>query len=110
LIAENETEQKLLQKLSQYLDSHSSSELEKALGGEVFAVRIKAEEKLMLALRPDQAAEALNVSSSFLWTEIKAKRIAVVRKGRGPKKIVLLTLEAIMEYLKRSDEDDANEE
>jgi hypothetical protein len=62
-------------------------------------------ENLVLALRPDKAAAALDVSELFLRLEIKRGKLKAVRKGRGKKKIVMVPVEAIVEYLQSSEEE-----
>ena len=70
---------------------------------EIIALKLKADEILTLALRPEQAAEALNVSLPFLQREIRRGNIKVVRKGAGRRKAVLITIAALTKYLETSE-------
>lgn len=70
---------------------------------EVVAIKLRSDETLKLALRPEQAAEALSVSLPFLKSEIHRGRLQVVRKGRGARKAVLIPIWAIVAYLECSD-------
>lgn len=70
---------------------------------DIFAVKLKADEALVMALRPEQAAKTLSVSLSFLQREIREGKLQIVKKGRGSRKTILITLAAINEYLKTSE-------
>jgi len=63
---------------------------------------------LVLALRPDKAAKAIDVSEPFVREEIKRGKLKAVRKGRGKKQVVLVPVDAIREYLKTSEANDDN--
>jgi excisionase family DNA binding protein len=77
---------------------------------EIVAVKLKADETLKLALRPEQAADALSVSVPFLKEQIRSGKLKVVRKGRGARKAVLIPMSAIVAYLENSDADSDAEE
>ena len=70
---------------------------------DVVAIKLQEGEVLSLALRPDQAAAAISVSELFLRAEIKRGKLAAVKKGRGKKKVVLVPLASIVEYLQTSE-------
>jgi excisionase family DNA binding protein len=70
---------------------------------EIVAFKLKPDEALKMTLRPEQAAETLGVSLAFLNKEIRRGKIKVVKKGRGLRKVILITIAAINEYLQSSE-------
>lgn len=72
---------------------------------EIFAVKLRLDESLKIALRPEQAADALSVSLTFLKKEIQEGKIEVVRKGRGSRRTTLITLASIAAYLEHNEND-----
>lgn len=84
---------------------------------DVIAVKLQSNEKVVLALRPEQAAESIGVSVVFLKSAIQRGDIKTVRKGRGYKKVVLVPVASLVDYLNSGNDptdekpgDDADEE
>ncbi|MGE0131859.1 MAG: hypothetical protein AB7U82_27565 [Blastocatellales bacterium] len=71
---------------------------------QILIAKLKADESLVLALRPEQAAASIGVSLPFLKQEMKAGKIKGVRKGRGLKKVVLVPVKELVAYLDSGDD------
>ncbi|MBM3982082.1 MAG: helix-turn-helix domain-containing protein [Planctomycetes bacterium] len=54
---------------------------------------------LTLALRPREAAKALNISPRLLWQLTKDGHVPCVRVGSGKRKAVLYPVDALQQWL-----------